>query len=179
MLYGTELIESLERQNERLIKAMDDRMERVFAGDTDWDDCFISQRCETRGLNNNKDKINLLKNGGCAWFTEYATLDGTLVKARWCDTKYGLTLRAVMPDGSVVWTSSRTEKGLAKKGLKTVQCLRPAWFAFKSSANGMFGVYTGDYELFPSDTNYATGEPASDEPIEIRDWNGNPFPALA
>ena len=178
MVYGTELIKQLEAENERLIKAIDDRQDRVSRGDTDWDDCFISQRCETRGIGNNNDKINLIKNGGCAWFTEYTTLDGTLVKARWCDTRYGLKLRAEMPDGSVVWTSSYTEKGLAKKGLKKVECKRPAWYAFKSSSSGMLGVYTGGYELFPSDYNYATGEPASDEPIEIREWKDNAFPKL-
>ena len=181
MVYGAELIKQLEAENERLVRAIDDRLERINNWETDWDDCFISQRCESRGISNNNDKINLIKNGGCAWFTEYATLDGTLVKAKWCDTRYGFKLRAEMPDGSVVWTSSCTAKGLAKRGLKKVECKRPAWYAFKSfanGANGMLGVYTGDYELFPSDYNYATGEPASDEPIEIREWDGDALPKL-
>lgn len=130
-----------------------------------------NKRCESRGIDTNNEKIALIKDGGCAWFTEYATLDGVLVKARWCDTKYGSSLRAEMPDGSVVWTTALTDKGLARKGLKRVSCLRPAWFAFKSSAKGMLGVYTGSYVLFPSDYNYATGEAASDEPIEIKEWS--------
>lgn len=170
MLYGQELIKKLEEEIEVMQKSIDERLERVLNMETDWDDCFISERCETRGIRNNKNKIALIKNGGCEWFTEYATLDGKLVDAHWCNTKYGTKLRAEMPDGSVVWTSSFTDKGLEKRGLKRVQCLRPAWYAFRSPVGGMAGVYSGDYELFPSDTNYATGEAASDEPLEIRDW---------
>jgi hypothetical protein len=74
-----------------------------------------------------------------------------------------------MPDGSVVWTSACTKKGLAKKGLKMVECLRPAWYKFHSSCSGMLGVYSGSYILFPSDWNYATGEEAKDEPLDIRE----------
>ena len=82
MKYGAELIASLEKENERLREAITNRMDRINDGSTDWDDCFMSQRCESRGISNNEDKINLLKNGGTSWFIEYATLDGTLVKSR-------------------------------------------------------------------------------------------------
>lgn len=169
MKYGQELITSLEDQIKILQKNMNNRVERINEGSTDIDDCFISQRCEERDIALNRDKIHLLKEGGCSWFEEYATLDGTLVDARWCNTRYGTSLRVVMPDGTVKWTTARTPKGLAKIGLKKVLCLRPAWFAFHSSGSGMFGVYTGSYVLFPSDINYATGEDADDYPMEIKD----------
>lgn len=168
-LYGEELIKKLENDISRYREAIDERFERVNEGLTDWDDCFMSQRCEERGINNCINKINLIKDGGCSWFNEYATLDGVLVKSRWCNTRYGLKLRAEMPDGSVVWTSSTTRSGLKKKGLKMVECLRPAWFSFKSGNSGLLGVYTGDYVMFPSDFNYATGEEADSEPLEVRD----------
>lgn len=169
MMYGAELISRLEAEIETLKGAMDRRAERIANWETDEDDCFISERCESRGISVNREKIALIKDGGCAWFPEYATLDGKLVKAHWCNTKYGCSLRVEMPDGSVVWTTSTTAKGLAKRGLKRVECLRPAWYAFKSPYGGMLGVYSGSYELFPSDYNYATGEPAKAEPIEIRE----------
>ena len=169
MKYGKELIESLEREIAVSRAAIADRSRRIADGWTDMDDCFLSQRCDERSISLAQEKIDLIKNGGCSWFTEYATLDGTLVNAHWCHTKYGYSLRAVMPDGSVVWTTASTVAGLSKKGLKRVQCLRPAWFVFRSPVGGMAGVYSGSYELFPSDTNYATGEPASDEPIEIKE----------
>lgn len=169
MKYGQELIDSLEKEIDRLQKSISDRIERINEGLTDFDDCFISERCESRGIQTNKEKIALIKDGGCAWFTEFATLDGQLVNAHYCKTQYGYSLRAEMPDGSVVWTTARTSKGLAKKGLKKVMCKRPAWFKFSSGNSGMLGVYTGEYVLFPSDVNYATGEPASSEPIAMMD----------
>lgn len=170
MMYGQELIDKLNREIESLKADMSDRSKRISDWQTDEEDCFVSQRCDERAICLAQDKIELLKNGGCEWFTEYATLDGTLVSARWCKTKYGTSLRACMPDGSIVWTTSSTAKGLAKKGLKKVLCLRPAWFAFHSNGTGMFGVYTGQYVTFPSDVNYATGEAASADPIEIKEW---------
>ena len=153
MKYGKELVAQLEAEIKRMQDAICNRIERIDAGMTDWDDCFMSQRCEERGIHNNQDKIDLINNGGCLWFTEYATLDNQLVNAHWCHTKYGYSLRASMPDGKVVWTTATTAKGLAKKGLKQVECLRPAWYKFSSSHSGMLGVYTGDYVPFPSDIN--------------------------
>lgn len=169
MKYGKDLVAQLEQEINLMQEAIKNRYERIDAGLTDIDDCFISQRCEERGIANNKDKIDLINNGGCLWFPEYATLDGQLVKAHWCNTKFGYSLRAEMPDGRVVWTTASTQKGLAKKGLKQVECKRPAWFKFTSGQSGMLGVYSGSYVPFPSDVNYATGEPATSEPLEIRE----------
>lgn len=167
MIYGEELIRKLESEIETAKGALERRAERIKNWETDEDDCFISERNEQRTIQVNREKIDLIRRGGCEWFTEYATLDGTLVNAKWCNTKYGTSLRVEMPDGSIVWTTSTTQKGLAKRGLKTVKCLRPAWFAFKTPYSGMMGVYCGSYELFPSNVNYATGEPAASEPIEM------------
>ena len=169
MVYGAELIKNLEREIETMRGALDRRQERINRWETDEDDCFISERVETRTISVNQSKIKLIKDGGCAWFEEYATLDGQIVKAHWCNTRYGYKLRVVMPDKSVVWTTADTAKGLAKIGLKKVSCKRPAWYAFKSAYGGMMGVYCGDYVLFPSDWNYATGEAAKSEPLEIKD----------
>lgn len=173
MKYGAELIEDLKREIETLQQSIDNRYERIEKGWTDMDDCFVSQKFETRGIDLAKQKIALIEEGGCSWFPEYATLDGQLVEAHWCNTKYGTSLRAEMPDGKVVWTTATTEKGLAKKGLKMVSCLRPAWFCFRGAGSGMFGAYAGHYVLFPSDVNYATGEEAAAEPLEIRPYEYN------
>lgn len=169
MKYGNELIRELEEEIELLKEADANRWQRINDGLTDIDDCFLSMKCEERGISNNKQKIDLIKDGGCAWFLEYATLDGTLVNAHWCNTTYGNSLRVEMPDGRVVWTTANTAKGLAKKGLKKVECKRPAWYKFSSGSRGLCGVFGGSYVLFPSAVNYATGEAASKEPIEIRE----------
>ena len=170
MRYGAELVKELKGEIEILRESINNRYERIEKGWTDMDDCFVSQKFEVRGIDLAKQKIALIEEGGCNWFTEYATLDNKLVETRWCNTKYGTTLRVEMPDGKVIWTSALTEKGLAKKGIKRVQCLRPAWFCFKSAGKGLFGAYAGDYVLFPSDINYATGEKASEDPLEIKPY---------
>lgn len=169
MEYGKQLVERLQEEIRLNQKAIRDRWDRINEGLTDMDDCFISHRCEERGIRVCKEKIDLIQNGGTAWFHEYATLDGQLIDAHWCNTRYGTKLRAVMPDGKVIWTESTTKKGLAKRGIKAVECRRPAWFKFSSGYGGMLGVYSGDYVLFPSSVNYATGEDAPVEPLEIRE----------
>lgn len=169
MKYGAELIAQLEEEIRATERAQANRRERINNWETDEDDCFISMRVDSRSIGVNRDKIALIKKGGCEWFVEYATLDGHLINAHWCNTRFGTSLRAEMPNGEVVWTRANTQSGLAKKGIKKVLCLRPAWFCFRASGSGMLGVYTGSYVLFPSDVNYATGEDAGSDPIEIRD----------
>ena len=167
--YGTELIAQLEAEIVRMQESIDNRFDRIDRGLTDMDDCFISQKVESEAIATNRQKIDLIKNGGTAWFLDYATLDGQIVDAMWCDTKYGWKLRVRMPDGEIVWTTADTPKGLAKRGLKKVEVLCPAWFKFSSPCSGMAGVYSGSYQLCRSEINYATGETVT-APIEIRDF---------
>lgn len=171
MLFGAELVKSLKNEIDSYQKALNDRSQRISDGLTDMEDCFISQRVEERGIQLAKDKISLIEKGGCDWFVEYATLDDVLVRARWCETVYGRSLRVEMSNGEVIWTTANTEKGLKRKGLKKVLCLRPAWFTFKSSMNGLCGVLCGYYTTFPSDINYATGKPASYDPVDIKPYD--------
>ena len=171
--YGQALIERLEAQRKTIEAQIENRRERIDRCQTDEDDCFISMKVDSDSLSQIGMKLHILRNGGTSWFVEYATLDDTIIEARWCNTKYGTKLRAVMPNGEIIWTSSDTAKGLAKRGLKRVLCKRPAWVRFYASASGMMGVMTGSYGEFPSDVNYATGEPASTDPIEMRDYEEN------
>lgn len=166
-IYGNELIKALENDIARLKEIGKSRWERINRGETDEDDCFMSMRAEETGISEASMKIDIIKNGGTEWFPEYSTLDGKLVNARWCDTRYGSRLRVVMPNGNVVWTSAQTDKGLARIGIKKVLCKRPAWVCCKSSASGLLGAYMARPCVFPSNMNYCTGEPASKEPIEI------------
>lgn len=59
MIYGTELIERLEKEIETLRGAIERRIERV----------------EQQGIGVTLDEINALelKDGGCAWVQEYGT----------------------------------------------------------------------------------------------------------
>lgn len=170
MLYGAELIKSLEMQKARIREIQEDRAKRIANMETDEDDCFISIRCDDRNSSLIDDKIRLIKDGGCHWFVEYQSTSGVHEKKHnWFENKFGgWSLRVELMDGTVIYTSADTEKGLAKKGLKKVLALRPAWFAFHSSERGMMGVWSGSYVEFPSDVNYATGEPASREPVAVK-----------
>ena len=156
--YGKELVEQLEKEIARLEESISNRWDRINEGMTDMDDCFMSERCEERGIQNNKDKIALINKGGCEWFLEYATLDGKLVDAHWCNTRR-LTVPSVY---SIYDMAEDTVKVLKQLKLKDISL-------FGTSQGGMLGVYTGQYVYFPSDVNYATGEPAGVEPLEIRD----------
>lgn len=82
MKYGKELIEELEREIKLYEETMSRRWDRINNGETDQEDCFVSMRVEERGRDLAKDKIKLIKDGGCDWFVEYATLDGVLVNAK-------------------------------------------------------------------------------------------------
>ena len=170
MLYGAELIKSLENEKARIQKNQLDRSQRIANWETDEDDCFISIRCDERASHLCDDKIRLIKDGGCHWFVEYQSTAGVHeLKHCWFENKFGgYSLRVELVDGTVIYTSADTEKGLAKKGLKKVLALRPAWYAFHSSQRGMMGVYSGEYVLFPSDVNYATGENAPLAPLEVK-----------
>ena len=64
MLYGVELVKSLEDEITRLRAAMDRRQERYNNWETDEDDCFISERVESRGIQLDRDKISLIQDGG-------------------------------------------------------------------------------------------------------------------
>ena len=169
MKYGQELIRQLEEEIQTTERAQANRAQRIANWETDEEDCFLSSRVDDMCQMARRNKIRLIQSGGTAFFPEYATLDGQLVKAKWCQTKYGRALRAEMPSGEVVWTTSTTKRGLAKKGLKAVECKRPAWYYYRTPYSGMMGAYCGSYELCPSKVNYATGEDAGTEPIEIRD----------
>ena len=70
MKYGEELIKALEDEIKNLEEVGARRWERINEGLTDIDDCFVSMKCEDRGIASNKQKIKLIRDGGCAWFTE-------------------------------------------------------------------------------------------------------------
>lgn len=165
-VYGQALVASLERDIERIGEILDDRQRRIAEGRTDMDDCSLSEENDRLMLHGAKNKIALVKSGGMAWFRELATLDGTLVPYEWVSSSWGNRRKVSMPDGTVVYTSARTMEGLAKRGLKMVFCLRPAWYRAEGSGWGPTACW---WKLFPSEFNYATGEKATAAPVQMRD----------
>lgn len=140
--------DEITRNIERVRESQRDRAERIARCEVEDTDCFMSIMGDRKALDLYEKQLEILNDGGCAWFTEYATLDGELVEARWVETRYGTKLVAEMPNGETVWTTATTDKGLAKRGLRKVRVKRAAWADFGSSwAN-----------VYPAKWNRATGE---------------------
>lgn len=156
-------VEELEEKIERTIACKRERAERIANCETDERDCFLSMRAEDNYIDKLEARIRIIKDGGYAWFVEYATLDGQLCDSCLVSTKYGYKLKVYMPDGEIVFTTARTEKGLAKKGIKKVMVRRVAWAESRKGWNEPFGIY-------PTKFNRATGEYTDGEPIEIKDY---------
>jgi len=171
--YGEKLINELQEQSDRAEKSIDQRARRIAEGETDIDDCFVSQNTEYLIISEDKLKIDLIKDGGTAWFTEAATLDGKLLKSRWINTRYGARFLVEREDGTTFMTSSQNPKVLAKRGIKLVSVKRPAWYELRCNraASGMYGAYTARPVLVPSCYNYATGQTV-DQPLEVKEWEG-------
>lgn len=139
-IFGKELVEKLESE-----------IATLKCENTDAADYHIAVQIAVA-----EARINLLKKGCVAWFTELMTLEGDLCQSRWCDTRFGTRLEVKKPDGQVIWTIAETKRGLEKRGLKSVQVKRVAWISD-----------TG-HEV-PCDFNYWTGEEVKgDNILEIK-----------
>lgn len=152
IITAAEITESIERVRE----SQRNRAERIANCEVDDTDCFMSIASDRAALELYEKQLEILNDGGYAWFTEYATLDGQLVDARWVETRYGAKLVADMPNGETVWTTATTDKGLAKRGLRKVRVKRAAWADFGSP---WATVYASKY-------NRATGK-EENGPVEV------------
>ena len=151
-IYGEELKKAIIAERDRLIAAINDRAARIASGETDIDDCFVSQRIEERGIAECNTRIEILEGDGMMDWEGWFDQDGNEVRVRWVDTRYGVR---------VVWNGifASSEKALAKKtGLVKKDIRVPVWTKFSSNGSGMLGVYSGSYERVRWHTNMVTGE---------------------
>lgn len=122
--------------------------------------------------NENNPVYDLEKRGEVWYFTNTWTWDE--IKDRLSDIEFQIRLALGGFDAEKIQQKGKQTKRVKANisiGRADYYCLRPAWSAFRSSGSGMAGVYSGSYVLFPSDVNYATGEAASSDPIEIREYD--------
>lgn len=153
MSNGIVTIDDIDRRIERIHESQRDRAMRIIDCEVEDTDCFLSMKAEEMSLRELEAQRRIIENGGMAEFFAYETLDGTPVDAKWIDTRYGYRLRANMPDGSTVWTSATTEKGLAKRGLVEKKVMKPAWTRI-----GGKGLWNWTIEIYEAKLNRATGE---------------------
>ena len=151
--------EEIKRSIERVRENQRSRAERIANCEVEDTDCYMSIMSDRAALDVYERQLEILEDGGYAWFDEYATLDGELVDARWVETRYGVKLVADMPNGETVWTTATTDKGLAKRGLRKVRVKRAAWADF---GGGQWA------KVYAAKWNRATGEEV-EGPVEI-EW---------
>lgn len=152
-LYGNALREQIIANQKRTLASINERHERIFNGDTDFDDCFISVRSDAEAMDNYKMQIAILDSDGLMDYDAIIDEEGKEVNARWVSTKYGIKIV-----GRGVWANSK--KALCKKtGWHEETIKVPAWTKFVSgSGRGMCAVYTGSYQMVRWHTNMVTGE---------------------
>ena len=151
-MYGEELRKSIMASKQRLIDAIANRSERIANGETDIDDCFLSQRVEENGIMEANKQLSILDNGGVMDYEAIFDENGEEVNVRVVDTRYGLKFV-----GRGIFANS--QKALLKKTGWTVKTIKvPCWTKFSSSSSGLMGVYGGSYEVVRWHTNMATGE---------------------
>ena len=160
----------VEATIERTRRAMADRARRIAYCEVEATDCALSMMADRETLSLCERQLEILDAGGYAWLPDYRTLDGEEVEWAWVDTRYGRKLVVDMPDGSQVWTTACTAKGLAKRGIKRVRALVPAWARLRSNGSS---VASGCYvETYPTQLNRATGEYTERPQAKaVEDWD--------
>lgn len=160
----------VEATMERTRNAMADRARRIADCEVEATDCALSIMADRETLSLCERQLEILDAGGYAWLPDYRTLDGEEVEWAWVDTRYGRKLVVDMPDGSQVWTTACTERGLAKRGIKRVRALVPAWARLRSNGGSIASGCS--VETYPAQLNRATGE-FSERPqaVAVEDWD--------
>jgi len=161
--YGQELLDALERELQQTRAQNNERRNRVFDGEVELNDCFVSGWSGDLSQRLVQEKIEILKAGGVAEFEELCFIDGTPANAKPVNTRYGFKYLVDKEDGSQDWVDPYVkEKTLARKGYKIAFVPKPAWAAIKSSGTGrgLAGAMNCYVNVFPSDRNYWTGEEA-------------------
>ena len=152
-VYGEELKKDIIKRRENLVAAIERRAQRIANWETDEDDCFMSQRVEEEGIRECNMQLDILGTDGTQEWDVILDGDGNEVRTHWFTNKWGkLTIV-----GNGVFASS--ESALLKKTGWTKATIRvPVWTKFRANGSGLYGAYTGSYEIVRWHTNMVTGE---------------------
>ena len=151
-LYGEALANEIKETIRRNKAAIDDRNERISAGLTDIDDCFLSDKLERGKIHECEMQLAILSGDGCEEFEIVVDENGDDVGAHWVQTRYGnkIVARGIF---------ANSIKALCKKTGWTITSRRiPVWTKFETYTSGMSGVYSGYYKKVRWHTNMKTGE---------------------
>ena len=152
-LYGEELRATILATRKRMEQAISDRRNRINNGETDMDDCFMSQHIEEDAIRECNMQLEILDGDGCWDWNVYVDENGKEVRVHYFVNKWGRD--CYVANG--VFASSL--KALMKKtGIKETTIRVPVWTKFVASGSGMFGVYCGSTQVVRWHTNMVTGE---------------------
>ena len=152
-VYGKELAERIREDLNRTYEIIDDRNRRISDWQTDEDDCFFSIRMDEQSIEQCKMKLSILESDGTRPFTVVVDENGKIVKTHWFKNNWGG--ESIVGNG--VFASSMRAL-LKKTGWHQEERNYPVWVKFVANGSGMFGAYTGSYQVVRWHTNMVTGE---------------------
>ena len=149
----------LEAEIARNTEIINDRYERINRGETDLDDCFVSQRFNELAIQVAKTKLQLLENGGTSEFpclrdletgevVTYTTVNGRYGQCWLVDEKFRTKF------GTFLGIAARAST-YHKKGLEWSTVELPAWVTTKAQGSGMAGAFSSVVTIYPTRKNYA------------------------
>ena len=127
----------------------------------DLDDCFVSYALQNTHKEVCHLQLEILRNGGVWTFTGYQDFQGNWLYPITFQNKFGgySTCYKNVAKGITIFSSATTVKGLARKGIKKIRYVAPAWANVGGSAFGQ--TYARIYE---AEYNRCTGK---EEPIKV------------
>ena len=153
------IIQGLEVKIQRQREMLNERSERIGRGETDIDDCFVSDRMNQLSISVALRKIEIVKNGGLSEFDVLRDMEtGEIVSKKVVNGKYGpcwLTVEEpqIREKYGTFIGYARRESTYNRKGLETDTVLLPAWVKTKASGAGMVGAFNSRVITYQSDRN--------------------------
>lgn len=153
-LFGKELAESIKKRRQIYVESMQRREQRVANCETDYDDCFMSERVESQAIDECNKQLEILKGDGLMDYEAIVDENGEEVNVHCFENKW----RSLSYVGRGVFASSINAL-LKKTGWKKKTIRVPVWTRFECGAGGgMCAVYSGYYTYCRWHTNMVTGE---------------------
>ena len=90
-IFGEELRKSIEAERQQILQNIEDRNRRIEAGETDYDDCFISMRVSANALDACDKKLKILQGDGCMAFDAIFDENGDEVPIHYFENKWRKT----------------------------------------------------------------------------------------
>lgn len=148
----SEILEQIQDVKNR----MAERRERISNGETDMDDCFVSDRLNSLEIQRLETELEVVRNGGVSDFPAIFDLEtGELVSSKIVNGRYGACF--VIEDdakankfGRFVSATLARDSSYTNKGLKIGSVELPARVTTRANGSGMAGAYCSTVTIIPA-----------------------------